>query len=153
MCYQWQMTLSTATAGQTATIIQWPLVLYCWCEWATFVPLTQQWLFLLSSVLFATILIIICTRKSPYNALHPISWKFPQCCLWNSPNVHLIHDGLFAENWNSHFFDAIFCYFWCPVKLNTLQVLSFLYFGHEQWQSDWWNLVVLKWCHGSERVK
>ena len=50
------MTLSRATAGQTATIMQWPLVFYWWCEWATFVPLTQQWLFLLSSVLFATIL-------------------------------------------------------------------------------------------------
>ena len=24
---------------------------------------------------------------------HPVSQKFPQCCLWNGSNVHLIDDG------------------------------------------------------------
>ena len=34
----------------------------------------------------------LCNRKSPY-ALHPVSQKFSQCCLWNSSNVRLIDDG------------------------------------------------------------
>ena len=35
-----------------------------------------------------------CARKSPYNyALHPVSQRFPQPCLWNSSSVRLIDDG------------------------------------------------------------
>ena len=34
----------------------------------------------------------LCARKSPY-ALHPVSQRFPQRCLWNSSNVRLIDDG------------------------------------------------------------
>ena len=35
-----------------------------------------------------------CARKSPYNyALHPVSQRFPQRCLWNSSSVRLIDDG------------------------------------------------------------
>ena len=34
----------------------------------------------------------LCARKSSY-ALHPISLKFPQRCLWNGSNVRLIDDG------------------------------------------------------------
>ena len=33
-----------------------------------------------------------CARKSPY-ALHPVSQKFPQRCLWNGSNIRLIDDG------------------------------------------------------------
>ena len=31
--------------------------------------------------------------KASIYALHPISQKCPQCCLWNSSNVHLTDDG------------------------------------------------------------
>ena len=34
----------------------------------------------------------LCARKSPY-ALHPVSRKFPQSCLWNGFNVRLTDDG------------------------------------------------------------
>ena len=34
----------------------------------------------------------LCARKSPY-ALHPVSQKFPQRCLWNGSSVRLIDDG------------------------------------------------------------
>ena len=34
----------------------------------------------------------LCARKSPY-ALHPVSQKFAQRCLWNGSNVRLIDDG------------------------------------------------------------
>ena len=34
----------------------------------------------------------LCPRKSPY-ALHPVSEKFPQRCLWNSSKVRLNDDG------------------------------------------------------------
>ena len=34
----------------------------------------------------------LCARKIPY-ALHPVSQKFPQRCLWNGFNVRLIGDG------------------------------------------------------------
>ena len=33
-----------------------------------------------------------CARKIPY-ALHPVSQKFPQRCLWNGSNLSLIDDG------------------------------------------------------------
>ena len=36
--------------------------------------------------------IYICALKSPY-ALHPVSQKFPQSCLWYGSNVRLIDDG------------------------------------------------------------
>ena len=35
---------------------------------------------------------VLCARKSPY-ALHPVSQKFPQGCLWNGSSVRLIDDG------------------------------------------------------------
>ena len=35
---------------------------------------------------------VLCARKSPY-ALHPVSQKFPQRCLWNGSSVRLIDDG------------------------------------------------------------
>ena len=34
----------------------------------------------------------LCAQKSPY-ALHPVSQKFPQRCLWNVSNVRLVDDG------------------------------------------------------------
>ena len=34
----------------------------------------------------------LCARKSPY-ALHHVSQKFPQRCLWNSSNFRLTDDG------------------------------------------------------------
>ena len=34
----------------------------------------------------------LCARKSPH-ALHPVSQKFPQHCLWNGSNVRLTDDG------------------------------------------------------------
>ena len=34
----------------------------------------------------------LCAQKSPY-ALHPVSQKFPQLCLWNSSSVRLTDDG------------------------------------------------------------
>ena len=34
----------------------------------------------------------LCARKSPY-ALHPVSQKFPQRCLWNDLSVRLSDDG------------------------------------------------------------
>ena len=34
----------------------------------------------------------LCARKSPY-ALHPVSQKFPQRCIWNVSNIRLIDDG------------------------------------------------------------
>ena len=34
----------------------------------------------------------LCAQESPY-ALHPVSQKFPQSCLWNSSNVRLTDDG------------------------------------------------------------
>ena len=34
----------------------------------------------------------LCARKSPY-ALHPVSQKFPQRCLWNGSSVRLTDDG------------------------------------------------------------
>ena len=34
----------------------------------------------------------LCAQKSPY-ALHPVSQKFPQRCLWNGSSVRLIDDG------------------------------------------------------------
>ena len=34
--------------------------------------------------------------KSPY-ALHPVSQKFPQRCLWNGSNVRLTDDGLLSS--------------------------------------------------------
>ena len=35
-------------------------------------------------------------RKSPY-ALHPVSQKFLQCCIWNSSSVRLIDDGTLSS--------------------------------------------------------
>ena len=40
----------------------------------------------------------LCTRKSPYNMCSTlVSQNFPQHCLWNSSNVHLIKDGLLSS--------------------------------------------------------
>ena len=50
---------------------------------------------LLSSVQFSPRW-YLCARKSPY-ALHPVSQKFPQRCLWNSSNVRLTDDGPFSS--------------------------------------------------------
>ena len=35
----------------------------------------------------------ICVLKKKHYALHPISQKFPQRCLWNGSNVRLIDEG------------------------------------------------------------
>ena len=48
-------------------------------------------LYLFSSVQFSSRW-YLCARKSPY-ALHPVSQKFSQSCLWNSSNVRLTDDG------------------------------------------------------------
>ena len=43
----------------------------------------------------------LCARKSPY-ALHSVSQKFSQSCLWNGSNVRLIDDGpLSSFHWRS----------------------------------------------------
>ena len=43
----------------------------------------------------------LCTQKSPYT-LHPVSWKFPQRCLWNDSNVRLSdNDPLLSFQWRS----------------------------------------------------
>ena len=39
----------------------------------------------------------ICVLKTPHYALHLVSQKFPQCCLWNGSSVHLIDDGPFSS--------------------------------------------------------
>ena len=56
-------------------------------HWSTSTSLISS----LSSVQFKMVS-NLCTRKSPY-ALHPVSQKFPQRCLWNGSNVRLTDDG------------------------------------------------------------
>ena len=38
----------------------------------------------------------LCAWKSPY-ALHPVSQKFPQRCIWNSSKIRVIDDGLLSS--------------------------------------------------------
>ena len=59
----------------------------------------------------------LCTQKSQY-ALHPISQKFPQYCLWNSSNVCLI-------DWLANtvqLFDVVFCYRDSPQMVKSFEL-------------------------------
>ena len=51
------------------------------CLFANYILLT------VNSVQFK--MVSMCLGKPIKDALHPVSQKFPQCCLWNSSNVHL----------------------------------------------------------------
>ena len=60
----------------------------------------------------------LCTQKSQYYALHPISQKFPQRCLWNSSSVRLI-------DWLANsvqLFDVVFCYRDSPQMVQNFEL-------------------------------
>ena len=72
---------------------------YCKC-YCIFFGLDERWHSpktpILSSLTQFSARWYLCAQKSPY-ALHPVSQKFPQHCLSNSSNVHLIDNGLLSS--------------------------------------------------------
>ena len=63
----WHITVHNTINSWAYNDMPWPLVLFIW-----------RW--------------YLCARKCPH-ALHPVSQRFPQCCLWNGSSIRLTDDG------------------------------------------------------------